>query len=118
MSDKWAYSYNEQDYHGTFDSPEEATSEALDGYEEAWIGRCVYPESPEDYVDADLVLEHICCQDEFSTEYAEDWPDATSDQRDELTGSLRTVIRDWIKKHDLKPLFFTVEDVRRVSVDD
>lgn len=117
MSDRWAYSKNGEVYFGDFADWREAALEGLQAHakESIWVGRCEPPPDPENYIDADFLIEHIGCQDDYNHEWAEDWPNATQDQMDELTDSVRAVIAEWIDRHKLAPKFFTIPDGVQVT---
>jgi hypothetical protein len=114
MSDKYSYSATEDNYTGEFDSREEALEEAKAEYPDArffWTGRNV-PVDPLRYVHADWLIEHIINYEDFCIEQAEGWPDCTDEQKSELTAALKQVFSDWMDKHNLRPTFWLVEDVR------
>lgn len=117
---QWAFSWDEELYDGTYDSKQEAIDEAFaqdPTAESVWVVIAVKPK-PEEYFDADLVIEHIKCQDDFGTEWAEGWPDETKEQLQELTDSLQKVFSEWMDKHSLRPTFFIcrhAEEVKNLS---
>lgn len=116
---KYAYSCDGERYHGCFDSIEDAFDEAncQDG-ESVWIGMIVRPHAPEAFVDADLVLDHISCQDEYSHECAEDWCMCSDAEKEELTEYLQAVVAGWIRRHKLEPTFFLVQGERQYRRDE
>ncbi len=73
------------------------------------------PSEPEDFIDADLIIEHVGCQDDYQCDAAEDWPGATVAQLDELTEELRKVFASWLHKHGLRPGFYTCRDAQKFS---
>ncbi len=116
----FAISSNEERYEGSYETIEEAIEEAANGYayETFWVGKCVPPTQPEQWWDAADWLEHVSCQDSYSGEYAEDWDDSTTEQREELEKEVRAVMASWLDRHKLRPRFFLVEDaVKYVVVD-
>lgn len=111
----YSYSVDEERYFGGFATPEQAAAEAFDEYPDrtaVWVGENYQPH-PEGYIDADLVIEHITCQDEYCIDAADGWPDATKEQYEELTAALRKVVGDWLDKHKLRERFFLVTNVKR-----
>ncbi len=113
---KYAYSFDEEHFTGHFDSPEHAAMEAFasDERDVCYVGECDTP-IPEDYLDGGDLIEHIACQDAFCNDWAEGWPDNTKEQLDELTTGLRALFAAWLDKHDLRPEFFTVENVKTIK---
>ena len=118
MDGKYAWSIDEENYHGPFVTIGEAFLDAeLSGEEVAprvWIGACYLP-TAEAYVDADLVIEHITCQDEYYIDAAEDWPHATKEQLAELTRELQQTVGAWLDRHKLRERFFLVRDAKRYA---
>lgn len=122
----FSYSTDEEHYLGSFDTPEAAAHE---GFEEEYqwgdgeirtifVGENVPPIPPEGYIDADLLIEHVQCQEDYSGEWADDWPGSTKAQTEELTTEVRKVFAAWVEKHDLRPRHFSVVNVRSVSTEE
>ena len=114
---KYSYSTDQERYYGDFDTPEAAAREGSyettdDGTDTIYVGTNIPPPCPEGYVDADLLIEHVQNQDPYSHEWAEHWPQASKEQRDELTAAVRRTFAEWLEKHTLRPAFYTVEKVR------
>ena len=111
-SEHWAYSRDREMFHGDYPTWWEAvhiaTSEKDGPDAGVWVGLCVPPWPPEHISIADIVLEHIACQDDYSGDWAADWPDASKAQETELDDMLRAVLAAWLDKHDLRPKWFTV----------
>lgn len=110
MKTQYAYSHNEENYHGFFDSREDAIAEAITDCEcgkEVWTGEIETP-IPENHVEARYVLEQVACQDDFSGEWADDWPESNMEQEKELTEALRKTFSEWLDKHDLRPRFYNI----------
>jgi hypothetical protein len=120
MSEKtYSYSTDEERYHDEFGSIEEACAEASAGRKEGfrfWVGEIVPPMQPESWWRADDWLEHVSDQDEYNGEHAEGWNCSTSTQRTELEMAVRTVMADWLDRHDLRPKFWNIENVREYVV--
>ena len=86
---QFSYSHDEEHFYGSFATPEEAAHEGLCGeYDRCFVGENYTPDA-ESYLDADLLIEHVSCQDEYCVDAAEGWPNETKTQRDQLTTSLR-----------------------------
>ncbi len=105
---KWSYSTDEETYHGNFDSREEAIAE-MSGYEKFWTGQIVDPTDPEDYLDADLLLEHIQCQDDYSLDVAEDCLYCTKEDREDLTQAIRETFRQWMIRRGVTLGFWLID---------
>lgn len=119
MSDRYAWSTDEENYEGPLDSIEEAFDEAaelpLDPEDFGGtvnIGVVYYPRA-ESYVNAGLVIDHITQQDEYGIDAAEGWPHASKGQLAELTRLLQQTVGDWLDRHKLRERFFLVRDVKR-----
>ena len=112
---KYAYSHCQEDYHGQFDTPEEAAAAGFDDADSdhCWVGECHPPTQPEDHIDADLLIEHVSCQDEYNCDWSSDWYAGTSDQEQELTRELRSVFAAWLDRHSLRPGFYMIENAKR-----
>lgn len=119
MSDTYIWSTDGEWYHGSSATVEEAFEEAVDSGAEGsvWIG-ITYEPAAEAYVDAELVLEHIACQDEYAHEAADDWPNATQEQLDELTAELQKTVGEWLDRHKLRERFFLVRDAKKYVRED
>ena len=114
----YSYSYDEGRYFGTFATPEEAATEAFAGNSMArcWVGEKYQP-CAEGYLDADLLIEHIACQDEYCVDSADGWPDATKEQLQDLTDGVRKLFGDWLDRHKLRENFWLVRDANLVERD-
>jgi hypothetical protein len=117
---EYAYSTNDEDFTGGFASPETALQEGFhenqdDPDTSITVGKCVPPPCAE-LLYADLLLEHIVCQEEYQGEYAEGVFDGIPDDvKQELTDNLRLLFESWLTKHDLRPKFFVIEETERWS---
>lgn len=116
----YCYSQHEDGrYHGGFNTEAAAIDEAVsDGLTDFWTGKSKTPSQPEDYWCADDWLEHVACQDEYGGDYAMDWDDSTREQQKELEEKVRAVMADWLDRHNLRPKFFTVDELAHYQVVD
>lgn len=117
---KWGYTHDEQTYHGCYDTPEEAAEEGALGdddseYETVTVGQYRSPEVL-GYVDAELVLEHIRCQDDYCLDCADDALECTKEQKSELTTALQETVRLWLDKHNLWPKFGLVDEPLKITL--
>lgn len=115
---KYSYSTDEEIYHGTFDTIEQACDEAAGEVNigsNFWVGEQSKP-SPESYWDADDWLEHVSCQDDFAGDWAENWDESTKEQREELQVEVRAVMAAWLKRHNLEPKFWNINKPRKFYV--
>jgi hypothetical protein len=109
MTGKWGCSGDEEIYHGCFDTEEQAMAEARElGYRV--IGQYREPVPPETLLNWDAILEITWGDDDYSGEWAEDWPHATEEQETELVDSLRKVFAEWLDKHNLRPTWGMVDE--------
>ena len=125
MSTKYSYSTDEENYHGEYDSVEAACDGATEEIEadenvvgrHFWVGEQVEPPAPESYWEADLWLEHVACQDEYSGDWADGWDgNSTNEQRAELEAEVRAVMANWLDKYDLRPKFWNIVNPRKFYV--
>lgn len=110
----YSYSYDEENYHGNFQSPEAAAADVfLDDPEidEIWVGENSYVTAHE-FIDADDVLENAQQRaDEHAGECAGDW---LSWFGKEKRAELEVLIGDWLQENE-PPRFWTIENPRKVS---
>lgn len=121
LSGKWSISTNEENYHGTFDTVEEAIEEGKQYGDTFWVGQCVSPTQPEDLFDGwsieswieNSVYEH----DDYLGDWAEDAVDASKEQREELAAEIRPLIAAWLDRHKLRPTHWNIDpaSVRRID---
>lgn len=116
---KWGFSSSGETYIGAYDSREEAIQDgridAADPSGSFYVGQYRDP-TVEGCVDADLLLEHILCQDDFCGDWAEGSLSASDNQLDELTDAIQKVLGEWIDRHGLRPNFGIVESSEKVEV--
>lgn len=118
----WCYSFNEENFHGEFDSKQDAISEALELYKQEgeegdfiWIGRCVPVTLT---VDSDSVLEELSERagyqvGEIACGYLDD---VKKEHMNVLDERLTSIVKDWMKEFQYEPHFWGVADVERISV--
>ncbi len=80
--------------------------------ERAYVGQYEAPAPPEHFVNADLLLDHILCQDDYAGDWAEDTLSPTEEQEEQLTHMLRLAFVLWMEEHGLRPTFGLVLDPR------
>ncbi len=115
----YAFSVDEEHFSGDFDTVELACQEAARDPDIGcffWVGEVTAPPGPEAFFDADLWLEHVSCQDEYSLDCAEDWDQATAVQKEELEEAVRNVMSLWLDRHNLRPGFFMVSQPQKFRV--
>lgn len=111
MQPQYGYSFDEEHYHGKFDSRDKAIAEARDSVDfngTVFTGELVTP-SPEDFITGDVVIEHIACQDEFSGDWAEGWAEDATLYEKELTEMLQKTVAEWVGKYNIRPTFYNIE---------
>ena len=119
---KWCYSTDKENYTGIFDTKEEAIKEgkidAIDrDKKHFYIAKAIKDFTP--CIDTDFIIELIQ-EDAYNNggEWAEDYlDDISKEQLAELDKKLNDVLSDWLNKHNLKPTWFTVEDVEEISLE-
>ena len=109
MEGTWSLSQNGETYFGRFETKQAAIDEGhADGKYPFWVGECEPPSQPETFWHAEDWIEHVCCQDEYNTEWAEDWDKSTREQREELEGEVRALMADWLDHYNLRPRHFNI----------
>lgn len=115
---RWGYTHDEETYHGSYATPEEAARES--GRVVATVGQYEAPTPPEAYIDASLLVDHVLCQDDYCGDWADGCLDASPAEMAELTDAVRSAFRAWIDKNGLEPQFGTVrlDSVRKIKITD
>jgi hypothetical protein len=117
----FSYSFDEEHFHGQFETREDAIAEAVSESAELgkWfqVGRCVPPTQPENWWSPSDWLEHVSCQDSYGGDYAEDWDESTAEQREELQREVRAVMAAWLDRHELRPRFYLVDQIQDYVVE-
>lgn len=116
----WEYSQEEEIWrHDTFDTIEECVADAKENYGlsngSVFVGECVLFDT---YVNAYDVLEQLK-QDafDFAGECAEGWDlFVNMAEVDELSESLTEVVKNWLKKYNREPSFYSVGNIRVIEV--
>ncbi|PSW29155.1 hypothetical protein C9J21_19915 [Photobacterium phosphoreum] len=122
MAKSWCYSFdNEQFRSGTFATRKAALQDAQkeglainkekynNKIEWIYISECKPAVNKDMYPDADIIIEHMECQaEDIGGEYTNEYPDVTTEQKDELTDQLHELLDRWSNKHNITPTFYTV----------
>lgn len=115
---KFAYSFNEENYHGSENSIERALAEAAacaDECESVFIAEVV-PFNP--WIESNSIIEMLtedAC--EHAGEVAEDWlSHITDEQRGELGIHMNNLIKRWLKRHKNEASFFGVDNVKQYEL--
>lgn len=106
METKFAYSTNEENYHGSYDSPEAAAMSAFESDEdlqEVDVSPCRAPVIV--CPSAIDICDHIGCQEDFQIECAE-IIEPNGDQQVELEQIIQREVEAWLDRHNLRPEFF------------
>lgn len=69
-----------------------------------------------DFGPYDIIDTLACNAGDNAGEYADDWPEVTKDQEDELHALVRDVVDKWADDHGLQPNFYHVENVKEIQV--
>lgn len=117
----YAYSFDGESYTGIFNSFDDALEDAKNSnpdhmYKEVWIGECVPCEYRWCGI-SDYVLDSM---DECLSEDVGDCESVRFDKEieQELEEMLDNTIREWVKKHKLKPSYFKVPDPDCYTIED
>jgi hypothetical protein len=121
LDGRWVITQNEENFNGPdFATREEAIAAAPAEFnlvpgDRFFVGRCYAASwsAP----DGDDAVEHLANQamDEYG-ECAEEWPDATKEQRAELGELIGDVVEAWMKRHGLEPTFYGISDSEQIRV--
>jgi hypothetical protein len=117
---KYAVSGDGDLYSGNFDTVELAVADAVSerGLSSFWVGVKDSPTQPELYWSALDWIDHVSCQDDYNSDFADEWCEATADELNELETSVRAVMTEWLDKHALRPEHFVVRDPVKYTVED
>lgn len=121
MGDKVAYSFDNLDYNGVFNTVGEAMDEALQEIRlrevygdkeipsEVYIGVCEFFKPSLSGTSWDMI-DAIRCQaeDEGFGGWAEDYLDVSKELMEELETEIEIVFQKWSNKYNLHPTFFKV----------
>ena len=118
-TNKYAYSFDDEFYTGTFGSVEEAFKEAVivnnKNYTEVYIGKCIKPALGfvvnEEYI-IDSMYDSLADQVGDAAESFE----VSDEEQDELEKRLEFCVEKWIKDMHIEPNCFAVEDVKTYSI--
>lgn len=115
ITGKWSISTNEEHYHGTFDTMDEAIEEGKTYHRTFWVGQCRTPEQPENLFDGYSVLRwlegEVYEHDDYSGDWAEGAVDATVEQCEELSNEITPLIAAWLDRHNLRPRHWLIDPV-------
>ena len=119
---KYAYSFNDEYYTGTFDTVEEALEEAKEinacvHYPQVWIGKCFTPRL-DSYVDEDRIIESMYDALEREVGESADSFEVGIPEREELSKRLTACVEKWIKDFNIQPNCYGVEDVSCYELED
>lgn len=120
VAGKWSVSTNEENYHGTFDTVEEAIEEGRQMTEVGqvyWVAQCLAPTPPEDIWDAEDWLENVWCHEDYSGDWAEGQVSPNKEQCRELEEEVRKVMAAWLDRHGLRPTHWNIDpaSVRKIE---
>ena len=113
---KYAYSTDEENYVGEFDTLEQAAQEAFDNDDELESVSVaeIVKKTAHAFVNPHLVIEQVqeAAADE-SGEWSADWLDSLQKDDDKM-GELKALVGEWIQAQE-PPRFWTVENAKEVS---
>lgn len=124
MPNKYAYSFDREDYIGAYDTPEQAFNDAVNRAEELsnppteiYIGTIVQADPQatdhaEQIIDSMNRRAHV----EFGASAARYLKKVPAEQVKELDEALAGTILAWLKKHNHMPSFVRVREIHQVPV--
>ncbi|EKO3650561.1 hypothetical protein M3910_000279 [Vibrio metschnikovii] len=130
MTKQWCYSFDNKNFsNGTFNTKKAALENAhkegiarnneedSNNIKLIYVAECESPLNERMFPDADIIIEHMACQaEDIGGEYANDYPDVSQEQEDDLTHQLHELLNDWCKKCDVSPLFFSVSESKKYDL--
>jgi hypothetical protein len=112
---RFAWSFDEEHYHGEEASREAALAAAMeeaDDREGCWTGRIV-PIPVETLLPSGYRIVEEMAEAAYDEHGIDDWlDDVTKEQEAELETAVRGVAKAWLEKHKNWPRFWTVEDTK------
>lgn len=118
MIDKWAYSFNEENYEGSFDTKEEAIEEVKAAYPEKTFVHVGQLRAVRPLVDGSGICEQLIEQayDECG-EACENWLTCVDKKEmDELTAQMTNVFYEWCKEYGHLPdNFFAIKNSEQID---
>lgn len=123
MENTYCYSFDEECFHGEFDSREEAIKEAFEEnkdynnkYKVCWVGKCI--EVIPSGFGIEPILEDVAHNTKADTcgDFADDYlMDVSNEHMTELEDAMHEVLFNWLDKHEeYKPTWFEVDDIEEV----
>lgn len=113
----FSISTDQENYSGNHSTEIEALEEAFadNDCQSVWVGEDESPTQPEEFWQAEYWLEHVSCQEEYGSDWAEGWDQSTKEQREELENEVSKVMAAWLDRHNLRPKFFLITKPKRVT---
>ncbi|WP_437224962.1 hypothetical protein SH661x_001932 [Planctomicrobium sp. SH661] len=112
---KWTASTDEENWdgEGEWDSEADAIAGGPESLELSpgdtyYVGQTRAPTIS--VPDADDILEHITCQDDFSLDCAEGAFSCSKEVAAELTDAIQKTFDDWMARHKLEPTFYLIDN--------
>lgn len=120
MKTSYSYSDDGENYHGDFDSPEQAAADGLDSYTvddnaEIWVGE----NSPPDMacpIDADVILEALMETEDFNLEAANNFS-PSKEKVSDLNYRLIVMWDSWVRENNIDPGFFKVDNSEKWTLE-
>lgn len=109
----YCYSTDSENFTGRFSNFSEAIAESLAKTKHGdsfWIAESRQPIQPEDLWDAEDWLEHVSVQDDYGGDFGEGWDLSSKQQREELEAEVRSVMKSWLDRHELRPTHYCVDE--------
>lgn len=120
MKNKWTWTSGEPfDIwpNGLFETEQEAIDDAVKrGYTEIYVGEAEEIGFPS--IDADTIIDHLCCQmDDEAGEAADDFLRFVGKEaKEELENYVNAIIMTWAIKNNYDDEYFTVPEYKRLSL--
>lgn len=124
MKTKYAYSYDREDYTGSYDTPEAAFNDAVaksEGLDSPpttiYIGTIVEPDPQvADHAEGIIEAMNRRAHVDFGKSAADYLRRVSKDKVQQLDEALASAILDWLRKNNLMPNFVRISQVREFPV--
>ncbi len=114
----YSYSPDGVSFYGSYCSSEKAVEAAIKDKDcivtrTCWVCENIDPTPIEELFDCDDIIQKVINDCDYSNEFTKDWPNCDDAALDELTTEIRKVISWWLDKHEVRPDFSLIKNIRK-----